>query len=704
MNDQAQQLLNSIFGYSQFRFHQQQAINHAISGGDALVVMPTGGGKSLCYQIPALIREGVGVIVSPLIALMQDQVTALRQLDIKAEYLNSSLSAAEAYRVEQALLNGDLDMLYIAPERLLMERILTLLGRAQLALFAIDEAHCVSQWGHDFRPEYLRLSIIKNRFPGVPCIALTATADPPTQREIIAKLELDHAAAYISGFDRPNIQYRITEKENANAQLLSFLRKEHVGDAGIVYCLSRKKVESVANWLNQKGITAYPYHAGLTQEVRKMHQQRFIHERNVVMVATVAFGMGIDKPDVRFVAHLDMPRSIEAYYQETGRAGRDGQPATAWMVYGLQDIIMLRKMLDGSETDEERKRVERHKLEAMLGLCDIITCRRQALLLYFGEQTHEACGNCDTCLQPVQTWDGTEAARMALSAVYRTGQRYGVNYVIDVLLGKSNKRVTEQGHQSLSTFGIGKAHDAAQWRTIFRQLITQGVLSVDVEGFGGLYLNDASRPVLRGEQPLQFRKQIVQERQRKKSKGPVSSGDEGLWNSLCELRRKIAAEQAVPPYVIFHDATLMEMVERQPQTESQFAALSGVGQHKLAKYADVFMGKIKEFINDTHTTTGSTADETLMLLQQGLSVAAIATSRALKEETIYTHLAAAIERGQVELQDAVAMPETERQLIEDAILTHRDSALGEPSRLRPVYDALDGTYGYGVLRCVAASL
>ncbi|VAW86043.1 ATP-dependent DNA helicase RecQ [hydrothermal vent metagenome] len=703
MNDQAQQLLNSVFGYSQFRFHQEQAIRHTISGGDALVVMPTGGGKSLCYQIPALVRNGVGIIVSPLIALMQDQVNALRQLDIKAEYLNSSLSAAQAYQVEQALLNGDLDMLYIAPERLMMERTLALFERAQLALFAIDEAHCVSQWGHDFRPEYLRLSIIKNRFPGIPCIALTATADPPTQREIIAKLELDQAEAYVSGFDRPNIQYRITEKENANNQLLNFIRKEHGGDAGIVYCLSRKKVESVAAWLNQKGITAYHYHAGLSQDMRRMHQERFINESGVVMVATIAFGMGIDKPDVRFVAHLDMPRSIEAYYQETGRAGRDGQPATAWMVYGLQDIIMLRKMLEGSEAGEERKRVERHKLEAMLGLCDIITCRRQALLLYFGEQGSEPCGNCDTCLHPVQTWDGTEAARMALSAVYRTGQRYGVNYVIDVLLGKTNKRITEQGHQTLSTFGIGKAHDAAQWRAIFRQLITQGILSVDVEGFGGLYLNEASRPVLRGEQPSHFRKQVVQERKSKKSKRHISSGDEDLWNSLCELRRNIASEQGVPPYVIFHDATLMGMVESQPQTQTQFAALSGVGQHKLEKYADVFIEKIKE-CSSSSVHTSNTSDETLLLLEQGLSVTEIAASRTLKEDTIYTHLAAAIGRGQVELQNVIVIHDAERKLIEDAILAHRDSAPGEPLKLRPVYDELEGAYSYGVLRCVSASL
>ncbi len=703
MNDPAQQLLSSVFGYSQFRFHQEQAIRHAISGGDALVVMPTGGGKSLCYQIPALIRNGVGIIVSPLIALMQDQVNALRQLDIKAEYLNSSLSSAQAYQVEQAMLNGDLDMLYIAPERLMMERTLTLFERAELALFAIDEAHCVSQWGHDFRPEYLRLSVIKKRFPGVPCIALTATADPPTQREIIAKLELNQAEAYVSGFDRPNIQYRITEKENANNQLLNFIRKEHAGDAGIVYCLSRKKVESVAAWLNQKGITAYHYHAGLSQEIRKTHQERFINESGVVMVATIAFGMGIDKPDVRFVAHLDMPRSIEAYYQETGRAGRDGQPATAWMIYGLQDIIMLRKMLEGSEAREERKRVERHKLEAMLGLCDITTCRRQALLLYFGEQGSEPCGNCDTCLHPVQTWDGTEAARMALSTVYRTGQRYGVNYLIDVLLGKLQKRVKEQGHQTLSTFGIGKAHDAAQWRAIFRQLITQGILSVDVDGFGGLYLNETSRPVLRGEQQLHFRKQVVQERQSKKSKSHISSDDKDLWDGLCELRRNIASEQGVPPFVIFHDATLMAMVESQPQTQAQFAALSGVGQHKLEKYADTFIEKIKEFSGGSQRT-GSTSDETLLLLEKGLSVTEIAASRTLKEDTIYTHLAAAISRGQVELQKVLTIPDTERKLIEEAVLAHRESAPGAPPKLRPVYEALEGEYSYGVLRCVSASL
>ena len=590
---QAQQVLNTTFGYSAFRDSQAEIISTLVSGQDALVLMPTGGGKSLCYQIPALLRDGVGVVVSPLIALMQDQVDALRQLGIRAEFLNSSLSFEQQQAVEQSLLNDELDLLYIAPERLLNERTLSLFARATIALFAIDEAHCVSQWGHDFRPEYQQLSILHQRFPEVPRIALTATADARTRAEIIDQLELADARIFVSSFDRPNIRYTISEGQNARERLWQFLEREHADDAGIVYCLSRKKVESTAEWLTSKGRVALPYHAGLSNELRREHQQRFLREESVIVVATIAFGMGIDKPDVRFVAHLNLPKSLEAYYQETGRAGRDGQPADAWMAYGLQDVITLRQMLQESEGDEQYKRVTHAKLDAMLGLCEQVSCRRQALLAYFDEQRDKPCGNCDTCLDPPETWDGTEAAQKVLSCVYRTGQRFGVNYIIDVLMGKHDQRIQANRHDQLSTFGIGSDNTAQEWRGIFRQLIARGLLTADVESYGVLRLTELARPLLRGEESFILRHQR-KTKQTKKSKvvSDLSSEEMQLFDALREHRLQLARERSVPPYVIFHDSTLQAMAMLRPASVEDLRTISGVGDKKLSEYGAGFLAVI----------------------------------------------------------------------------------------------------------------
>ncbi len=595
MHDQALSLLQSVFGYRAFRGAQAAIVAHVAGGGDALVLMPTGGGKSLCYQLPALLRPGAGIVVSPLIALMQDQVDALRQLGVRAAFLNSTLDATAARAVEQALADGKLDLLYLAPERLVQARTLELLGRTRIALFAIDEAHCVSQWGHDFRPEYVQLSVLHERFPAVPRIALTATADGPTRAEIVARLALQAAAQFVSGFDRPNIRYRIGQFAEPRDALWQFLRAAHPADAGIVYCLSRKKVEAVAEWLTSKGRTALPYHAGLPAELRQRHQQRFLREEAVIIVATIAFGMGIDKPDVRFVAHLDLPKSIEAYYQETGRAGRDGLPADAWMSYGLQNVVTLRQMIEQSAAPDAQKTLERRKLDAMLGLCEITSCRRQALLAYFGNDLDQPCGNCDTCLEPPETWDGTETAQKALSAVYRTGQRFGVNYVIDVLTGAGNERITRVGHDRLAVHGIGRELDPAQWRSVFRQLVVRGLLAVDLAGHGGLYLTAQSRPVLRGEQRLRLRRDRKPEklaRSRTALRRFTDPADLALWEALRTRRRELAEELGVPPYVIFHDATLAEMVVWRPDTPARLLAIDGVGERKLENYGSDFLAVI----------------------------------------------------------------------------------------------------------------
>ena len=593
-----QKLLHDIFGYSTFRGEQAAVIDELIHGRDVLVLMPTGGGKSLCYQIPALMRTGVGIIISPLIALMQDQVDALLQLGVKAACLNSSIANKTAYQIEQQLLKGELDLLYVAPERLMTPRFLQLLEQSRIALFAIDEAHCVSQWGHDFRPEYVQLSILHERFPNVPRIALTATADAITKREIIERLNLQQAREFTASFDRPNIRYSINQKRSAREQLLNFLEtNNHRENAGIVYCLSRKKVEETAQWLTEKGWLALPYHAGLNNQTRQQNQQRFLREENIIMVATVAFGMGIDKSNVRFVAHLDLPKNIEGYYQETGRAGRDSLPADAWMVYGLSDVITLRQMLESSEANDERKRLEKRKLTSLLGFCETTLCRRQVLLNYFGEAYIKACGNCDNCLNPVETWDGTVAAQKALSCVYRTGQRFGVKHIIDVLSGKDTPQIKRFCHHQLSTYGIGKEYASQQWDSIFRQLVAAGYLTVDIEGYGGLKLTQESRAILKGEQSIAFRKDPPPATKNKSSKKFTKIKISADGNQFAEEISidQPAREQGVPPYVIFHDSTLIEMQAKRPQTLAAFSEISGVGQHKLEHYGEIFLASIRSF-------------------------------------------------------------------------------------------------------------
>ena len=598
----ARDLLKQTFGFDAFRDPQQQVISTLIEGNSAMLIMPTGGGKSLCYQIPAMVREGCGIVISPLIALMQNQVDALQELGVRASFLNSSLDGETANQIENAFRHGELDLLYIAPERLVQDRTLALLKSTNISLFAIDEAHCVSQWGHDFRSDYLSLSLLAEEFPRVPRIALTATADSRTQKDIITRLSLENAAHFLAGFDRPNIRYRINLKQSPKAQLLRFLKQEHPDDAGIVYCLSRKKTEETAAWLQAEGFKALPYHAGLATEVRAENQSRFLREERVIIVATIAFGMGIDKPDVRFVAHLDLPKTIEAYYQETGRAGRDGLAADAWMVYGLQDVIKLRQMLDTSNGSEEHKRLEQHRLSAMLGLCEITTCRRQALLSYFDEQTDAYCGNCDTCLTPVETWDGSEAAQKALSAIYRTGQRFGVNHLIDVLRGKSSDKIIQFDHHKLAVFGVGESLDENSWRSVFRQLVARGYVNVDLDGYGGLKLEEKCRPLLRGEETIAFRKDIKQKASAKQTRTPLPEDiDIELWEALRECRRLLAEQQGVPPYIIFHDSTLRAMAETMPQSISDFGRLPGVGERKRDKYAAAFL----EVLNAQASITGS---------------------------------------------------------------------------------------------------
>lgn len=704
MMNKAQQLLKDVFGYEQFRTPQAEVIETLLSGQDALVVMPTGGGKSLCYQLPALLRPGVAVVVSPLIALMQDQVSALSQWGISAGCLNSSVDYQLIVETEQQLRAGTLDLLYIAPERLLQPRTLDLLSQCQIALFAIDEAHCVSQWGHDFRPEYLQLFKLRERFPGVPRIALTATADERTRQEIINRLELTDAVRFVQGFDRPNIRYRIGQKDRAKEQLLKFLKDEHPKDAGVVYCLSRKRVEETAAWLCEKGFDALPYHAGLPADLRNHNQHRFLNEEAVVIVATIAFGMGIDKPNVRFVAHLDLPKSVEAYYQETGRAGRDGQPADAWMVYGLQDVIFLRQMLAASQANDLHKQVEQQKLEAMLGLCEITSCRRQALLAYFGETEHPPCGNCDTCLEPVPVWDGTEAARKALSAVYRTGQRFGVTHIIETLIGNRPDRVVQLGHDKLSTFGIGKELDKKQWRSVFRQLVARAYLSVDAAGHGVLHLTDKCRPVLKGEEALELRKDQRKQTGYSRNQGPqnkLEAEDFALWNALKAMRKTLADENEVPPYVIFHDATLMEMVMYRPLSHEQFRRLNGVGQRKLDLYGDQFIEVIEAQQTRPEADQNHQAGQSVLLYKSGMTIEQVARQQRLSSKVIYGHLAQAIQQGELALTDVIDLPAAEIRHVEQVI---HECQLEYGHALKPVYDQLAGVYEMGVLRCIKAGL
>ena len=596
MNQSSKNTLNEVFGYPEFRGQQEAIIEATLEGRDSLVIMPTGGGKSLCYQIPAMLRQGTGLVVSPLIALMQDQVTALHEFGIEAGFLNSSQSPDERREVMTRLRQGHLQLLYVAPERLVTEHTRSLLRDIPLSIIAIDEAHCVSQWGHDFRSDYLGLGDLGRLFPGVPRMAVTATATDKTREEIIDRLELNEPDRYVAPFDRPNIAYAVQVKTDARGQLLKFLQA-HRDEAGIVYCLSRKKTESIASWLCGQGFEALPYHAGLPAEVRTENQRRFLAEDGLVIVATIAFGMGIDKPDVRFVAHLDLPKSIESYYQETGRAGRDGEPADAWMVYGLQDVVRLRQMLDESEANDEYKRYEGFKLDALLGWCEVTGCRRRPLLAYFGDSQDEDCGNCDGCLMPVNTWDGAEAAQKLLSAVYRSGQRFGAAHLVDVLLGKETDKVLQHGHDQLSVFGIGKDLPSTTWRSVARQLIVAGHLRADAARFGALVLTETSRGVLRGETPLLFRKdpkRPVMASRKSARVRVVADKDVDLWEALRACRQTLANEHNVPAYVIFHDKTLQEMLTFRPQTASEMLDISGIGQTKLDRYGDRFLSVLRD--------------------------------------------------------------------------------------------------------------
>ena len=703
MLEQAQRVLKDIFGYDSFRGRQGDIIERVASGGDALVLMPTGGGKSLCFQVPALLRDGLAVVVSPLIALMDDQVATLEELGVAAASLNSTLSAEQQRDLANRIKRGEVKMLYLAPERLVQPRMMAFLQSLDIALFAIDEAHCVSQWGHDFRPEYLQLGQLAEMFPQVPRIALTATADKRTREENVTRLHLQNAERFLSSFDRPNIFYRIVPKEQPRKQLLAFL-SERRSDAGIVYCLSRKKVDEVAQFLCDQGFPALPYHAGLPSETRAANQKRFLNEEGLIMVATIAFGMGIDKSNVRFVAHLDLPKSLEAYYQETGRAGRDGLPADAWMAYGLQDVVMLKQMLQNSEGDERHKRLEHHKLDAMLALCEETRCRRQTLLAYFDEDMPQPCGHCDNCVDGVQTWDATEPARQALSAIYRTGQRYGTGHLIDVLLGRDNEKVRSFGHQHLSVFGVGKDRSEGEWRTLFRQLVARGLADIDIEGYGGLRLSDSCRPLLRGEVTLELRRELKpQTTVRSSSASPASQlvrGEEReQWEALRALRRKLAEEHGVPPYVIFPDSTLLEMLRSQPTSLSDMAKVSGIGARKLERYGEAFL----EVLGGQAEVPKVVADirhELISLARAGMTPMQIAGQLQCSEKNVYTMLAEAIGRQELSLEQALDLPEALMEEVQDAFLDGE----GELPSVASIAEQFKGRVPEGVLYCVRAAL
>jgi len=592
------QVLSSVFGYDTFRGEQEEIINDLITGKSCGVLMPTGSGKSLCYQIPSICMDGTGIIVSPLIALMNDQVIALREAGVKAAAIHSGLEYDDLLATLDRLRSGDLDLLYVAPERLVNDNFLNILDDIKIALFAIDEAHCISQWGHDFRPEYRQVSLLRERYPGTPCIAVTATADKATRKDIVERLSLPKL--YVAGFDRPNISYYVSIKDNPRSQLLRFLKARNDGESGIVYCLSRKKVEDTAKWLSQKGYNALPYHARLDSKVRAKNQERFIKEEGIIMVATIAFGMGIDKPDVRFVAHLDLPKNIEAYYQETGRAGRDGLPSVAWMVYGLQDLALQRQMIEGSDSPEEQKRIERQKLTAFLGYAESATCRRQVLLKYFDDDG-EPCGNCDTCLHPPETFDGSIAAQKLLSCILRTGQMYGSGYVIDVLLGKTNERIARQGHEALSTFGIGTEHSVKEWQSLTRQLVARGLLYVDMDSYGAIKITQQGVDFLKAKPELQMRldpKTVGGKSSRSGRKTDPAlmlenEADQDLFLELKALRMSIAKENNVPPYVVFHDKTLIEMVIHKPSSLNAMREIPGIGQSKREKYGQIFLDTLQ---------------------------------------------------------------------------------------------------------------
>jgi ATP-dependent DNA helicase RecQ len=703
----ALEILRERFGYPEFRFQQQQIVDHLINGGDALVLMPTGGGKSICYQLPAIAREGVGIVISPLIALMQDQVDALAQNGVAASYLNSTQTPQQQAEVKRQLRDQTIDLLYVAPERAMTDDFLQLLSICKIALFAIDEAHCVSQWGHDFRRDYQNLYRLHELFPEVPRIALTATADRRTRYEIEQQLQLQSAEKYIHSFDRPNIFYQISEGQNNKQRLWNFINLKHPHDAGIVYCLSRKQVESTAEWLTQKGRVALPYHAGLDKETRALHQRQFLQQEEVIIVATIAFGMGIDKPDVRFVAHLNLPKNIESYYQETGRAGRDGQPANAWLAYGLQDVITLRQMTMDSDADENHKRNVHNKLEAMLGFCEQTRCRRQTILNYFDEELPEPCGHCDNCISPPETWDATEASRMALSCIYRTGQRFGVNYVIDVLLGKDHDRIQSNRHDKVSTFGIGTFLSNSEWHSLFRQLIALGYVYSDMESYGALKLSDSCKPLLRGEETLTLRQlQKVKEKEAtssKSKKSPVRVVDQELFEALREYRKSQAEQQGVPPYVILHDKTLQDLCRQRPAQLGELDGIVGIGGKKLQLYGKDLIGIIQQFPLDNvlDNTLSNTVNETLQLFQQGLSPEIIAEQREFSLQTIYTHLSAAIAAQVIQLQQVIQLDQSDLDNITYCIELNQQE---EQPSMKTVFEMLDGKYDYNTLNCVKASL
>ncbi|MGR5118497.1 DNA helicase RecQ [Vibrio astriarenae] len=696
------EVLKSVFGYDSFRHQQQSIIDTLVDGQDVLTLMPTGGGKSLCYQIPAIVRPGVGVVVSPLIALMKDQVDALQQVGVSAAYLNSTLSSYEQREVEDLIRREEIQLLYIAPERLMMEQTLNLLSECRISLFAIDEAHCVSQWGHDFRPEYQQLSVLHQRFPQVPRIALTATADQRTKQEIISQLGLESAQVFVHSFDRANIRYHVSEPNNAKNDLWSFISTSHPNDAGVVYCLSRKKVEETAEWLASKGRVALPYHAGLPVEKRNENQQRFLREEGVIIVATIAFGMGIDKPDVRFVAHLSLPKSMESYYQETGRAGRDGEPANAWMAYGMQDMVMQRQMVDNSEGNEAYKQVQIQKLNALLGYCELVTCRRQTILAYFDEHLPKPCGNCDNCLNPPTTWDGTQAAQKALSTVYRCDQRFGVTYLINVLLGKSDERIRRFGHDNVSTFGIGTELNANEWKGVFRQLIAMNYLRVEGE-YNSLKLTPQCRPILKGEQQVQLRE--LRKTKPKKSSASsesidLSPSDLIQFEALKQVRASLAKEQNVPAYVICHDASLKAIALARPQTREQLSNISGFGDKKVSQYGEPLLAVVEPKPIELRNLS-ETERKSVELFQSLCSVENVAQQRQLAETTIFAHLSAGIETGACQLGDLVQLEES--QIAEISQVATQLNSINE-NKLKPLFEALNEQYDYGTLRCVLGHL
>ncbi len=707
--EKAQKILKEVFGYSEFRHHQKSIIQTVLARkSDVLVLMPTGGGKSLCYQIPSLIMKGTGIVISPLIALMQDQVEALQQLGIKADFINSSQTVKQTKEVKEKLFNGELDMLYLSPERLLKDETIELLKSIDISLFAIDEAHCVSEWGHDFRRVYQELKILSEKFPDVPKIALTATADEKIKKEIVKQLILKDAKIFVNSFDRSNIYYEITERDSGNQQLYDFIKKNHPNEAGIVYCLSRKKVEATADFLNKKGRTALPYHAGMKASIRAEYQKKFLVEDDVIIVATIAFGMGIDKPNVRFVAHFSLPKNIESYYQETGRAGRDGLPSNAWMAYGYQDVVLLRQFITGSNAEDAHKRVLNNKLDSLIDLCEQSSCRRQTILGYFGEELKEPCGNCDNCKNPPEKIDVTEAAQKCLSAVHRTDQRFGMMYLIDVLSGKDDEKIKKNGHDKISVFGIAKCETKTCLRTIFRQLITHQYLYVDEDQFNALTLTDKCRDLLKGKEKFFIKKET------KKPDSPISNEnakpayelknyDLPLWEALKELRTELATEQGVPPYIIFSDASMLQMVKTRPADHDQFKYITGVGEFKSEKYGGRFCEVINKFANQqkVNARLSDNSKETIYLFNQGKTPDEIAQERDINLNTVYSHLADAVKFGTLEITDAVGLPQDE---IDEIIQVAEISGYLEDNKLKPVYEMLDGEYDYGVLRCVLAGL